>query len=1404
MATNTNMMQINTFAKGMDTDTSDMLISNESYRLAENLRFITDVDETSGELRLIEGAKQLSINYGEDFNKTFTILAFNSIRNIGALVCRDDDDNWAVFRIEYNEYPHDELIPTRVFGWCETPIGSDTKISTTMKWEDSDQLQLYIADGEHPIMKINLFDEQHSTDISYIQSHSNVQLSQPAITDVLSGGALKSGLVQYAYQLYNENNVGTNISPLSSVKSIVGPYTEIGPIGLQVDEHSSMGLRIKMSIDSSIYSIYNYIKIFRIHYQINGQQPLISVICDKRYSTSNNLFSFDDLGLASLQELTTEEFNSIAGITIIPKVIEQKNNILFAGNVKYDIDELDDEYLNMDFRAFSSGDGVTDQDVQDENWPTENVVNSNLDMSENYDADAWLIPGVSSAGVYIGGTGANIRWLLKFDEGVDVVLNTFPNSEYPTQDELKIRNSEYAYQNPDRKYLAHDEIYRYGIILYSKSGTKYPTKWICDIRTPNIGNLDSRLTNFTNIINIDNQNRCITGNGIFVQFELRKSSYNPSTDPLSEKNPLDTDKISGYEIVRVKRTIQDSATITQGIVAATLKPTKEDPSDVDLTNSRCSTGMPFLDHVDYKTILNESSAVERYARSDINVMQFYSPESSYNIEETLQLIRSNNNIYLQALQLAKPTILGQITVTSNISIDNKSYVCSTNGYRNNKLSYTPCVRIESGNDEIDKTFFSSNSGTGLDVVEVEFTRSSSPESGTFDSLYGYNMYKMMLTDLATSIQHSDGGQTSTYDPKYTLQILDCDKVQPIQWDEYITEKQFNGRDYQSIVGDKTFYNCVAPFIIADRDGEFTVDKMKKTATANRFKNELVATCDPSLVLNVDDSYDDWDNIFHFYYSKKLDNRGDSYTDHERSILCNIRKSNVIPYGGFDESSRNNSTYIQSGYYYNSTDVAAKNIFDGDVKPVVFEFATAHKWHSGTQSSPQVCILCQVPVESRIDVSLDSGDRFSNNKASNASLVQVNPCNFDEQYIQKKPSYVYNTAYSVQPQVIVNSGIDIYRETIKSFDNRIHYSNQAEALQSIDPWLVFQPLNYLDVDSQYGPITNLRTFKNQLIFWQEKAAGVLSVNERVQIADQSNLPLILGTGGVLDRYDYLTTTNGMKENQHADAQSEQALYWWDFDNHSICSYSGGGVVQLSKIKKIQNLLTSWNKGKDGSSLIDSDITIGKWPLLLYDNKYNEVLFKVGNDGEKDVTIAYSEQLAQFMSIYHIDPSAYFNFGAQLVLFDQSQNKQIPYRWNQFIYSQQEEPISKGFYTNDLLPYLKYVINEDKTNVKVYDNVEFAGTIPNSDTAQQPGDTAASTLDSSIRFDFKTPLKQTSYILGTNITNRQLDFKFAIPRKNQSQWGDRLRGKTMQCEMSSTSNSLNFSLQYFITKYRISWS
>jgi hypothetical protein len=47
-------------------------------------------------------------------------------------------------------------------------------------------------------------------------------------------------------------------------------------------------------------------------------------------------FSFNDVGATPLQELTMQEFAAMSGMVIIPKIIEQNQQYMFASNVKDD------------------------------------------------------------------------------------------------------------------------------------------------------------------------------------------------------------------------------------------------------------------------------------------------------------------------------------------------------------------------------------------------------------------------------------------------------------------------------------------------------------------------------------------------------------------------------------------------------------------------------------------------------------------------------------------------------------------------------------------------------------------------------------------------------------------------------------------------------------------------------------------------------------------------------------------------------------------------------------------------------------------------------------------------------------------------------------------------------------
>ena len=172
-------------------------------------------------------------------------------------------------------------------------------------------------------------------------------------------------------------------------------------------------------------------------------------------------------------------------------------------------------------------------------------------------------------------------------------------------------------------------------------------------------------------------------------------------------------------------------------------------------------------------------------------------------------------------------------------------------------------------------------------------------------------------------------------------------------------------------------------------------------------------------------------------------------------------------------------------------------------------------------------------------------------------------------------YMYNTAYSITPDIMTYSGQDTINRTSELYDSRIHYSQKKQNNELIDNWTSFKAIDYLDVDSRYGQITGLKLFKDKLIFLQENGAGVLSVNDRIILKDQESANIIVGNGGVLDRYDYFTTIYGMKPDQHVIEASNDALYWWDGYRKEIIGYTDGYNVNL--LQRIKNVSNYINKG-----------------------------------------------------------------------------------------------------------------------------------------------------------------------------------------------------------------------------------
>ncbi len=344
---------------------------------------------------------------------------------------------------------------------------------------------------------------------------------------------------------------------------------------------------------------------------------------------------------------------------------------------------------------------------------------------------------------------------------------------------------------------------------------------------------------------------------------------------------------------------------------------------------------------------------------------------------------------------------------------------------------------------------------------------------------------------------------------------------------------------------------------------------------------------------------------------------DKYLDHHGSsalatFIMNIKEMNPSIYGGPSHTAKKYSEYIPTGYTLDvSNNEAEGYVFGGDTYIGLFDYSIV----KGTDPMPDPAILSNedmrntqyahvghigalIPLETSINM------RISNSRSYIASgsnfMIQSNPgvygpgISYGNPFTssQSMPQFRYNSAYSAdQFAKVYITNID---EASKDRDTRVIASEPKSIGERFDSWSIFKPANYIDVDPRHGEITRLKEFNNRLFFWQEDAIGILAVNERSLIQDNNVGALALGTGGILQRYDYLDTSSGLhKGSVGALTTSSGGLYWYDHKRAEMSLYSS----QASSVLKASGMQSVFNRNK------------GNIPMnvpMAYNKKHNEVL------------------------------------------------------------------------------------------------------------------------------------------------------------------------------------------------------
>lgn len=1574
-----NTQQINTFAGGMNTDLSDMLLKSSQYRLAKNVRYVTNDEENGGELRMVDGCV-----FGGDVSDGFIIddkyknqlkvLYTGAIRNYAIAIVKVEDIQGEPFNIAD---PHGTVKEVKgisywwvlvsknpfenvdndsykqmdkfkvAFGPCGATLGN--KLSVVCRYENYNNVHVYIADGINPVLSINIghaFDDGFvpSSDYNAITSNPQVTFKRIQFVDLVDG-ALPAGMVEYSYQYFNKYGNESKISVPTKLIPIVkgsGNYAE----GYRSGETSNRGVELRFP---GKHESFDSMRIYRIQYIENGQAPTVDVIYESNVNTTD-FWTYIDGGQPPLYNVTLEEYNANSGIHIIPKVIESKEDRLFAANIKKDLNSfVSQDILNWDARAYRFPKdsttttlytyGTTSNPITVDNtynvpekhdcWQSTNNINKDLtedDPQYQYNSSSiggsgknisWSFNDIKtsadaniSGSDYYGIPGTNGKPLSLQDDRSLYALNytKFDDGNHLMGTDIKasLANSKTSYTYPS---LKADELYRYGIVLYDKYGNASPVKWIADIRTP------IELPIYTN----EWSDLTTSQRGLFFD--------------VNEQSLIDVG-VTSYEIVRCIRSEKDIKNLSIGVLS---RPIKRLTNKYNLRNSQATESYPYTPsgwlttadywagshrQFDFKDYTDEyeghwwaesncairhidhddNTTYTTYSEPNKSIFQFVSPEVCYSQDSFKQLLQgqsikikpltylygyksrknaqdfdhhssflifhpaencTSSGVFLNQVlypgndytrmyventaivhsQLADECIDLSINSAENLDqrdiITNASSVATLFYYGDKKLS--DCITGDGDKDYVvnGKTYKMCYTPSGYENNGVGFNQLDTDKRYSYIKLY-------IASDNIVVSQFTKGNrkiiENKSVSSIGSSEIDDFAFADTLQWDDFAEIKK-SGETYSlkytntsTAIGNNSFVNWVSNGAYnVPATGDWSTLKLDQANLQDDMLLQTNVVMGPGgacMLLNIKDAdVALWNSaavpndqfITSYMYSCSVLNGAivgsgkKIYVVPESRLgtfLCSIQHT-ITPYSGFSYENRKQDIYYSFGDLFVPTEVGTSQthlnlpegwyrrpVFSGDCYRQAMEYVSQHKYYfAPNKYTKNACVVYSFPTESSINLAFTDGFEFHKNNAP--TEIQEKPADVYKKFVQTKSLYRYNPVYSAHSTAhpkamqLDRSDYDI------EFDTRCFYSNVKSNNENTDNWLRFMPANFIDVDSRKGPITNLRTFNNQLFFWQTDGTGILSVNERAAVSDQSGLPLILGTGGVLERFDYLNTACGMKENEFADAQSDSVLYWWDHTRKELCAHAAGnglGVNSLSKEKGVQNLINV----KAKQNLLASD------PTLIYDKKYNELIAYIATTAEDDTTkdgtpsaeitatddgsMIYSELTGQFVSLVDVYPKHAIQFGDKIYMMsDKDANDKYLWLWNyQECKKNPDVSYVRGF-SNMLYPYVKYVINDNNTFPKVFDNITFGGRFYGGDKEDI----------TPLRFKFKTPLKQQGEADGTSVENREYDFRMAIPRHKNSQYGDRLRGKTMQCEMWSLKSDVDFSLQYITTKYRISW-
>jgi hypothetical protein len=212
-------------------------------------------------------------------------------------------------------------------------------------------------------------------------------------------------------------------------------------------------------------------------------------------------------------------------------------------------------------------------------------------------------------------------------------------------------------------------------------------------------------------------------------------------------------------------------------------------------------------------------------------------------------------------------------------------------------------------------------------------------------------------------------------------------------------------------------------------------------------------------------------------------------------------------------------------------------------------------------------------------------------------------------------YEYNDIYSQQNNIKNYFSLPFNFEELTNQANYVWVSNKKVNDENIDNWRIYNINNPLPLELVLGEINRIVNVKENVIAVQEKGMAAISTEERSAIEDTTGAVMALGTGTILNRYDYISKETGSLH-QHSVVTTPNALYHFDARLGKMFVMKPGetGLMPLSDVRGLFEFFKSSVVG----NIKDSDqILLGKGIHGVYDSKYGKTYYTFLNKVRLDI-------------------------------------------------------------------------------------------------------------------------------------------------------------------------------------------